>query len=184
MMSTILDIASRHTQLGQRGKEWFGLCPFHQEKTSSFAVNPDKEVFHCFGCGKSGDAITLLRELEGKTFREAAAIVGKELDSLPSRQVKQRAKVLKQEYEEWWEKRFILLRETLAHAKRELEIAEIAERYHRYHPGEWDEATVGYWGVLYAFWEAEWYHLQYEYYLWIDPKWELKRIRQWRGDGA
>ncbi len=48
-----------------------GLCPFHQEKTPSFSVSPAKQVFYCFGCGKGGDAITFLRELEHLTYVEA-----------------------------------------------------------------------------------------------------------------
>ncbi|MEA2551385.1 MAG: primase, partial [Actinomycetota bacterium] len=48
-----------------------GLCPFHQEKTPSFSVSPSKQVFYCFGCGKGGDAITFLRELEHLTYVEA-----------------------------------------------------------------------------------------------------------------
>src|SRR4029077_7432283 len=48
-----------------------GLCPFHQEKTPSFSVSPPKQVFYCFGCGKGGDAITFLRELEHLTYVEA-----------------------------------------------------------------------------------------------------------------
>ena len=47
------------------------LCPFHQEKTPSFSINRDRQMFHCFGCGKSGDAITFLRDFEGLTFSEA-----------------------------------------------------------------------------------------------------------------
>ena len=48
-----------------------GLCPFHQEKTASFSVSPTKGVFYCFGCGKGGDAITILRELEHLSYVEA-----------------------------------------------------------------------------------------------------------------
>ena len=48
-----------------------GLCPFHQEKTGSFSVSPSKQVFYCFGCGKGGDAITFLRELEHLSYVEA-----------------------------------------------------------------------------------------------------------------
>src|SRR4249919_3784969 len=48
-----------------------GLCPFHQEKTPSFSVSPSKQVFYCFGCGKGGDAITFVRELENLSYVEA-----------------------------------------------------------------------------------------------------------------
>jgi DNA primase len=58
-------------QLKKAGRNLKGLCPFHGEKTPSFSVNPDKRMFHCFGCGASGDAIKFVMQVEGKSFREA-----------------------------------------------------------------------------------------------------------------
>lgn len=66
------DIVGRHTDLKRRGaRELAGLCPFHQERTPSFEVNDAKGVYHCHGCGRHGDAITVLRELEGMSFKDA-----------------------------------------------------------------------------------------------------------------
>ena len=62
----ILEVASRKTQLRPSGNEYLGCCPFHQEKTPSFFVNPQDNVFYCFGCGKGGDVYTLLSLFEGK----------------------------------------------------------------------------------------------------------------------
>ena len=62
------DIASQYVQLKRVGRRWVGLCPFHAEKTGSFNVNEDNGLFHCFGCGKSGDAITFVREIEHLDF--------------------------------------------------------------------------------------------------------------------
>src|SRR5579871_2564209 len=57
--------------LKKQGRRLVGLCPFHKEKTPSFSVNPDAGVYHCFGCGESGDAIRFLERTEGYTFIEA-----------------------------------------------------------------------------------------------------------------
>src|SRR6185503_13012232 len=57
--------------LRRAGRSWKGLCPFHAEKTPSFTVNPERQVWHCFGCGKGGDAFAWLMELDKMTFPEA-----------------------------------------------------------------------------------------------------------------
>lgn len=72
----ILDVVSGYVQLKRRGRNWFGLCPFHQEKTPSFSVNPQKQIFHCFGCGRGGNAITFVMELEKLEFVEAVQRLG------------------------------------------------------------------------------------------------------------
>ncbi len=58
-------------ELHQRGQEWEGLCPFHQEKTPSFQVNPDKGQYHCFGCGVGGDVITFIEKTKHLSFADA-----------------------------------------------------------------------------------------------------------------
>jgi DNA primase len=67
----LLDVVSRVITVRKVGARFRGLCPFHQEKTPSFYVNPDNGFYKCFGCGKAGDAITFVRETEGLTFTEA-----------------------------------------------------------------------------------------------------------------
>jgi DNA primase len=68
----LVKLVSQHLTLKKTGHDSMsGLCPFHQEKTASFSVSPAKQVFYCFGCGKGGDAITFLRELEHLTYVEA-----------------------------------------------------------------------------------------------------------------
>ena len=67
----IVEIASRYTSLKKSGKHYRGLCPFHQEKTPSFYVDPEKKLYHCFGCGAGGDVIKLVMEMEGVSFIEA-----------------------------------------------------------------------------------------------------------------
>lgn len=67
----IVDVVSAHVHLKKRGSTYVGLCPFHNEKTPSFNVNPDKQFYYCFGCGSGGSAITFLMKYNNCTFREA-----------------------------------------------------------------------------------------------------------------
>lgn len=79
----IVDVISSYVSLKKKGNTYFGLCPFHNEKTGSFSVSPQKQMFYCFGCGKGGNAYTFLMQHENMTFPEAvqtlAAQVGVEL---------------------------------------------------------------------------------------------------------
>ncbi len=68
----LVALVGEFLKLERRGKNMVGLCPFHNEKTPSFTVSPDKQLYHCFGCGASGNAFTLIMELEKMTFPEAA----------------------------------------------------------------------------------------------------------------
>ena len=67
----IVDIVGRHVQLKKGGANFSGLCPFHTEKSPSFTVSPSKQFYHCFGCGKNGNAIGFLMEHLGMNFRDA-----------------------------------------------------------------------------------------------------------------
>ena len=66
----IYDIVSEYVDLQQRGNNFFGLCPFHNEKTPSFSISPNKEIFHCFGCGANGTAISFLMDYNRMEFLE------------------------------------------------------------------------------------------------------------------
>jgi DNA primase len=68
----IVDVISDYVQLKKQGRNYFGLCPFHGENSPSFSVSPDKQIFHCFGCGAGGNVFTFLMELENLSFQEAA----------------------------------------------------------------------------------------------------------------
>lgn len=74
----IIKVVSKYVSLKRVGSQYAGLCPFHKEKTPSFYVDPDKGIYHCFGCGASGNAITFLSEIEGITRREALSILAEE----------------------------------------------------------------------------------------------------------
>ncbi|MDZ7763154.1 MAG: DNA primase [Melioribacteraceae bacterium] len=75
----IVDIISAHVQLKKRGKNFFGICPFHQEKTPSFAVNDEKQIYHCFGCGAGGNAFKFLMEYKSISFVEAVQEIAEHL---------------------------------------------------------------------------------------------------------
>jgi DNA primase len=68
----LTELVGRHVALRRSGRSHRGLCPFHDEKTPSFYVNPDRHIFHCYGCGASGDVFEFLMRREGLSFREAA----------------------------------------------------------------------------------------------------------------
>jgi len=67
----IVDVVSDHVSLKRRGSRWIGLCPFHQEKTPSFSVDPERGLYYCFGCHAGGDVIRFVMELESLSFPEA-----------------------------------------------------------------------------------------------------------------
>lgn len=69
--TNIVDVIGQYVQLKKSGKNYFGLCPFHNEKSPSFSVAEDKQIFHCFGCGRGGNVFGFIQELEGLTFPEA-----------------------------------------------------------------------------------------------------------------
>lgn len=68
----IVDVIGDYVQLSKQGREFTGLCPFHSERTPSFSVSPDKQLYHCFGCGAGGNVFTFIMEIEGMSFSEAA----------------------------------------------------------------------------------------------------------------
>ena len=71
----IVDIISQYVILKRSGRNFFGLCPFHKEKTPSFSVSPDKQIFHCFGCGAGGNVIHFISKIENADFKEAIGIL-------------------------------------------------------------------------------------------------------------
>ena len=72
---SIVDVASSYLTLTERGGRYWALCPFHTEKTPSFTVTPEKNVYYCFGCHKGGTIYTLVQEVENLSFREAAELL-------------------------------------------------------------------------------------------------------------
>ena len=73
----IVELIQEHVPLKRAGRNFKGLCPFHGEKTPSFIVNPELQIFKCFGCGVGGDAYTFLQKIEGMEFGEALSNLAK-----------------------------------------------------------------------------------------------------------
>lgn len=80
----IVDVAGLYTKLKQKGSYYFGLCPFHKESTPSFSVSPDKQIYHCFGCGASGNVFGFVMQVENYGFVEAVKFLADRINySLP-----------------------------------------------------------------------------------------------------
>ena len=75
--SDITDVVSSYVSLTKKGSNLWGLCPFHNEKTPSFSVSPDKQIYHCFGCGKGGGVISFVMEIENLPFVDAVKLLAK-----------------------------------------------------------------------------------------------------------
>ena len=71
----IVDIVNSYVPLTKKGANHWGLCPFHNEKTASFSVSQDKQIYHCFGCGKGGGVLSFLMEIENLTYPEAIRLL-------------------------------------------------------------------------------------------------------------
>lgn len=72
----IVEVVGEYVQLKKQGRNYFGLCPFHNEHTPSFSVAPEKQIFHCFGCGIGGNIFTFVMEIEGLSFIESVQHLG------------------------------------------------------------------------------------------------------------
>src|SRR6266849_1897482 len=73
--SDIVQIVGERVPLRRAGRAWKGLCPFHAEKTPSFTVNSERQMWHCFGCDRGGDVFSFLMEIDKITFPEALALL-------------------------------------------------------------------------------------------------------------
>ncbi len=81
----IVDVISQYMHLKRSGRNFFGLCPFHNEKSPSFSVSPDKQIFHCFGCGIGGNVYTFVSKIEGLNFIETVQMLAERANiQLPS----------------------------------------------------------------------------------------------------
>src|SRR3954464_15132987 len=71
----MVELVGARSDLRRVGSRWTGLCPFHDERTPSFSVNAENKLYHCFGCGESGDAIGFVQATDGLDFREAVGVL-------------------------------------------------------------------------------------------------------------
>jgi len=96
----ILEIVSESVALKKTGQNYTGLCPFHSEKTPSFSVNPQRAIFHCFGCGAGGDVITFLIRRDGISFPEAVkSLAGRYGITLPEQKLDKKSLAIASERE-------------------------------------------------------------------------------------
>ena len=75
--SDIVDVVGSYVQLTRKGGNLFGLCPFHSEKTGSFSVSPDKQIYYCFGCKKGGGVVNFIMDIENLSFPDAVRFLAK-----------------------------------------------------------------------------------------------------------
>ena len=93
MKNDIVDVSSSYVRLQKKGNSYFGLCPFHNEKSPSFSVSRDKQMYYCFGCGAGGNVFTFLMEYEHDSFTEALQILAERAGvELPKEQYSKEAK--------------------------------------------------------------------------------------------
>jgi DNA primase len=88
----IAEIVGEHVQLNKKGRNLFGLCPFHNENSPSFSVNPERQIYHCFGCGAGGNVFKFIQEIDRVSFVEAVAFLAQRTGiSLPQDNAQTRA---------------------------------------------------------------------------------------------
>jgi len=114
-VASIVEIASQYTSLKKRGRRFLGLCPFHSEKTPSFTVDDERQLYHCFGCGAGGDIFTLVMEKEDLSFPEAVRYLAQKYNiELPKQ------KKLSPKYQSLKEKLFKITNKALSFYKKNL----------------------------------------------------------------
>lgn len=97
----IVDIIGSYVRLQKKGSTYFGLCPFHNEKTPSFSVSPGKQMYYCFGCGAGGNVITFLMEYENYSFPEALQVLADRAGiELPKKELSEEDKMAHNEREQ------------------------------------------------------------------------------------
>lgn len=100
----IIDVIGGHTQLRPKGNSYFGLCPFHKENTPSFSVSAEKQLYHCFGCGESGNVYSFIMKMENMNFIEAVRHLAARINYvLPEKEMSPEAKALVKMKEEIYE---------------------------------------------------------------------------------
>ena len=89
----IVDVISSYVKLTKKGSTYFGLCPFHNEKSPSFSVTPSKQMYYCFGCGQGGNVFTFVMKYENMTFTEAVKFLADKAGiSLPEQEYSEEEK--------------------------------------------------------------------------------------------
>ncbi len=93
MQNDIVDVISEYVHLKKKGTSYFGLCPFHNEKSASFSVSPDRQIYHCFGCGAGGNVISFIMQIENYDFVDAIKYLAQKANiNLPEAEYSDEAK--------------------------------------------------------------------------------------------
>ncbi len=109
--SDIVEVIGEHVPLKKSGKNYLGLCPFHSEKTPSFSVSPEKQIFHCFGCSEGGNAFSFLMKFSNLSFTETVTQLGNRCGiSIPIQECHGKGDPRHQSQSEKWEKYFTINR--------------------------------------------------------------------------
>lgn len=147
---TLLKLVLQDAALTYRGGEYWGCCPFHEEKTPSFSVNEEKGVYSCFGCSAKGNAFTYLVNKRKLSRAEAARALGLNLQALPRTMAEVRdvrTGQLIKEYREWCAQRSREEADRLGAIWHEIEIAEVVYRASVQHPQWFTDDDVAYWAT-------------------------------------
>jgi hypothetical protein len=144
----IVEVIAGYIQLRKAGTEYVGLCPFHRERTPSFHVNEDKGVYHCFGCGASGDVLSFVQQIEGIAFKQALAWLGidrerKRYSRIPTQTIHAAALLAR-----WLNRQYLLLGVRLRELSRDIALAEQIPDY------ELAASLSGEWELLSEFHEG------------------------------
>src|SRR5215210_4702169 len=150
----IVRVIQDYVALKKKGANWMACCPFHQEKTPSFSVNPAKDIFYCFGCGKGGSVFNFVMEIERVTFPEAVRIVAEKAHvPLPAMEEDKRFEARRRDADEiiemnswaleWWEAQLEQAHAEARGAREYLEGRTITDETRRafrlgYAPDRWD----------------------------------------------
>jgi DNA primase len=153
----IVRVIQDYVTLKKKGANWMACCPFHQEKTPSFSVNPAKDIFYCFGCGKGGNVFKFVMELENVSFPESVRIVAEKFGvPLPVMQEDQKFEAKRKEADEviqlnswaleWWEQQYEAANEARA-AREYVEGRGITEETRKtfrlgFAPDSWDALSA------------------------------------------
>ena len=124
--SNIVSVVSKYISLQRKGRRYWACCPFHFEKTPSFAVDEIKQTYHCYGCGVGGDAISFVRKYENIEFMEACKIVAKDCNfTIPEKQYDETIVARKKKAD----RMYALLRDATTYYHNNLKDAPLAQEY-------------------------------------------------------
>ncbi|NLT95278.1 MAG: hypothetical protein GXW85_07025 [Clostridia bacterium] len=99
----IVDIIRNYVPLKKAGRNFQGLCPFHHEKTPSFIVSPEKQIFHCFGCGVGGNVFSFIMQADGLSFPEAVQKIAQMVGvTIPENETSEEERRLRAKRERWY----------------------------------------------------------------------------------